>query len=310
MSGFERRPRERSRSPVKTPSSTADHVVQSEFRSAGRRPPVTDSRYHDNDRAGREPTRGGGFESTMDDVRRSSTNKDYWDRERGRDRERDWSRDDRYRSRESNRYRSGDTSDRRRTVRDSDRSAYRRDFRRDSSRERNDHSYRRSALAYDQDPGIRQDKSDTRSVSKTDSAINREPTTINNQNQNQNQIQDQDQNSRIKNQKESQSTKEKKEEAPVDDETEMMYKLMGLKSFSTTKGKRGVDVGAVSKESSSNFRQYMNREGGFNRDLSPPPGERGKGSGRGGGGRGGRGRGGRGRGGNRGRGSSGGASSH
>lgn len=73
-----------------------------------------------------------------------------------------------------------------------------------------------------------------------------------------------------------------------------MRKMMGFASFDTTKDKKvvGANVGGVAKEKSSTFRQYMyvllpltvayslltfsfrNRAGGFNRELSPPPGGR------------------------------------
>ncbi|KAK9353659.1 hypothetical protein V1523DRAFT_410493 [Lipomyces doorenjongii] len=56
-----------------------------------------------------------------------------------------------------------------------------------------------------------------------------------------------------------------------EDETVRMAKLMGFAGFGTTKQKRvvGNNVGAVAKEKVPQYRQYMNREGGFNRALSP-----------------------------------------
>lgn len=53
-----------------------------------------------------------------------------------------------------------------------------------------------------------------------------------------------------------------------------MQKMMGFTSFSSTKETKvpgNWAVGGVSKESKSQFRQYMNRKGGFNRPLSPEP---------------------------------------
>lgn len=60
-----------------------------------------------------------------------------------------------------------------------------------------------------------------------------------------------------------------------DDELEAMKRMMGFSSFDSTKGKKVQgDVSGVFKAKASNYRQYMNREKGFNRPLSPPPAER------------------------------------
>lgn len=50
-----------------------------------------------------------------------------------------------------------------------------------------------------------------------------------------------------------------------------MAAMMGFGGFGSTKGKKvvGNNVGAVSKEKKTEYRQYMNRQGGFNRPLSP-----------------------------------------
>lgn len=50
-----------------------------------------------------------------------------------------------------------------------------------------------------------------------------------------------------------------------------MAAMMGFGGFGTTKGKKvvGNNVGAVRKEKKTEYRQYMNRVGGFNRPLSP-----------------------------------------
>eukprot|EP00903_Cladosiphon_okamuranus_P007658 g7426.t1 len=56
-------------------------------------------------------------------------------------------------------------------------------------------------------------------------------------------------------------------------EEQQMMKLMGFAGFDTTKGKgvednkRGPAKGAVSKHKEREYRQYMNRRGGFNRPL-------------------------------------------
>ncbi|KAI9669821.1 MAG: hypothetical protein M1817_004562 [Caeruleum heppii] len=57
-----------------------------------------------------------------------------------------------------------------------------------------------------------------------------------------------------------------------EDDVEMqMRKMMGFGGFDTTKMKKvaGNDVSAVRKEKKTEYRQYMNRIGGFNRPLSP-----------------------------------------
>ncbi|KAL8832149.1 MAG: hypothetical protein Q9170_005008 [Blastenia crenularia] len=56
-----------------------------------------------------------------------------------------------------------------------------------------------------------------------------------------------------------------------DPETAQMRQMMGFANFKTTKNKKvpGNDVWAVRKEKKTEYRQYMNRVGGFNRPLSP-----------------------------------------
>ncbi|ODQ67967.1 hypothetical protein NADFUDRAFT_48625 [Nadsonia fulvescens var. elongata DSM 6958] len=62
----------------------------------------------------------------------------------------------------------------------------------------------------------------------------------------------------------------------ADDADALMRQMMGFASFDSTKGKKvvGSDVGSVRKDKVNTYRQYMNRESGFNRPLSPPPGDR------------------------------------
>lgn len=58
----------------------------------------------------------------------------------------------------------------------------------------------------------------------------------------------------------------------MDVEADMdMAAMMGFGGFGTTKGSKvkGNNVGAVRKEKKTEYRQYMNRIGGFNRPLSP-----------------------------------------
>jgi len=56
-----------------------------------------------------------------------------------------------------------------------------------------------------------------------------------------------------------------------DDGLAAMQAMMGFGGFDTTKGKKikGNNLGAVHKEKKTEYRQYMNRVGGFNRPLSP-----------------------------------------
>ncbi|PNY27727.1 U4/U6.U5 tri-snRNP-associated protein 3-like protein [Tolypocladium capitatum] len=61
------------------------------------------------------------------------------------------------------------------------------------------------------------------------------------------------------------------EDGEVDPDEAAMQAVMGFGGFGSTKGKRiaGNDVGGVRKEKKTEYRQYMNRQGGFNRPLSP-----------------------------------------
>ncbi|KAL8725767.1 MAG: hypothetical protein Q9166_007167 [cf. Caloplaca sp. 2 TL-2023] len=56
-----------------------------------------------------------------------------------------------------------------------------------------------------------------------------------------------------------------------DPETAAMRRMMGFANFKSTKNTKvpGNDVYAVRKEKKTEYRQYMNRVGGFNRPLSP-----------------------------------------
>ena len=76
------------------------------------------------------------------------------------------------------------------------------------------------------------------------------------------------------------SQKDKVEEELVDDDEIViesdgmaaMQAMMGFGGFGTTHQKKvaGNDISAVRKEKKTEYRQYMNRVGGFNRPLSPP----------------------------------------
>jgi U4/U6.U5 tri-snRNP-associated protein 3 len=60
-------------------------------------------------------------------------------------------------------------------------------------------------------------------------------------------------------------------EVEADDDMAAMQAMLGFGGFGTTKGKKiaGNDVGGVHREKKTEYRQYMNRQGGFNRPLSP-----------------------------------------
>lgn len=75
---------------------------------------------------------------------------------------------------------------------------------------------------------------------------------------------------KIKNEEEEKRGREINRKEDKENESEMMG-LMGFGSFGTTKNKHveGVGNGAVKKNKKAKFRQYMNREKGFNRELSP-----------------------------------------
>lgn len=64
---------------------------------------------------------------------------------------------------------------------------------------------------------------------------------------------------------------EEEDDVVVEEDEEMaaMQAMMGFGGFGTTKQKKvpGNDVGAVRKEKKTEYRQYMNRVGGFNRPL-------------------------------------------
>lgn len=61
------------------------------------------------------------------------------------------------------------------------------------------------------------------------------------------------------------------DEVDVDDGLAAMQAMMGFGGFGTTKNTKvvGNNVGGVRKEKKTEYRQYMNRVGGFNRPLSP-----------------------------------------
>ncbi len=56
-----------------------------------------------------------------------------------------------------------------------------------------------------------------------------------------------------------------------DPETAQMRRMMGFAGFKSTKNTKvkGNDVSGIAKEKKTEYRQYMNRVGGFNRPLSP-----------------------------------------
>ena len=62
-----------------------------------------------------------------------------------------------------------------------------------------------------------------------------------------------------------------KEGADEDEMEDMMRRSMGFTRFRTTKNTKvpGNNIYGVRKEKKTEYRQYMNRMGGFNRPLSP-----------------------------------------
>lgn len=60
-------------------------------------------------------------------------------------------------------------------------------------------------------------------------------------------------------------------DADSDPEMAEMRRAMGFTGFKSTKNTKvkGNDVSGVRKEKKTEYRQYMNRVGGFNRPLSP-----------------------------------------
>ena len=72
--------------------------------------------------------------------------------------------------------------------------------------------------------------------------------------------------------RESASTKALEAELKEMTEDEKIARLMGFSKFRTTKNTKipGNEFNyAVRKEKETKYRQYMNRQGGFNRPLSP-----------------------------------------
>ena len=61
------------------------------------------------------------------------------------------------------------------------------------------------------------------------------------------------------------------EKEDSDPETATLRRMMGFAGFKTTKNTKvkGNNVYGVRKEKKTEYRQYMNRMGGFNRPLSP-----------------------------------------
>ncbi|KAH8821405.1 hypothetical protein F5884DRAFT_85621 [Xylogone sp. PMI_703] len=78
-------------------------------------------------------------------------------------------------------------------------------------------------------------------------------------------------NSAVRDTVEEQNIEEDEEIVVLDDGMEDMKAMMGFGGFGTTHQKKvpGNNVSAVRKEKKTEYRQYMNRVGGFNRPLSP-----------------------------------------
>ncbi|KNC75684.1 hypothetical protein SARC_11795, partial [Sphaeroforma arctica JP610] len=63
------------------------------------------------------------------------------------------------------------------------------------------------------------------------------------------------------------------DEGEVVEEADLMAKLMGFSSFDSTQGQHvpGTDVSGVIVKHKREYRQYMNRRGGFNKPLPGGP---------------------------------------
>lgn len=70
--------------------------------------------------------------------------------------------------------------------------------------------------------------------------------------------------------------REVEEVGEADEISNDLVKLMGFGNFSSTKNKhvKGTDCYGINFKQKTEYRQYMNREGGFNRALSPTRGDR------------------------------------
>jgi len=64
---------------------------------------------------------------------------------------------------------------------------------------------------------------------------------------------------------------DKDKDEDEDPDEALMRKMMGFSGFKSTKNTKvpGNQIYAVRKEKKTEYRQYMNRVGGFNRPLSP-----------------------------------------
>ncbi|GME95146.1 hypothetical protein B5S28_g2676 [[Candida] boidinii] len=76
--------------------------------------------------------------------------------------------------------------------------------------------------------------------------------------------------------KDNEEEEEEEEEDEITVENDDMMKLMGFGGFGTTKNKKvdGTDCYGTYKPRKTEYRQYMNREKGFNRPLSPTRGDK------------------------------------
>lgn len=83
---------------------------------------------------------------------------------------------------------------------------------------------------------------------------------------------DDDEEDRARNAREDEDDDEDPDVVVEDDGFADMQAMMGFGGFGTTKDKKvaGNNAGAVRKEKTTQYRQYMNRTKGFNRPLSPP----------------------------------------
>ncbi|RAO65016.1 uncharacterized protein BHQ10_001028 [Talaromyces amestolkiae] len=197
--------------------------------------------------------------STKDDRRYRSRSRDRYPRKR----DRSWSRDSYERTRERDRNRDGGKRDSYkdgRGVRDRDRSTSRDRYNRrgttksgrpDRSRSPRNGTRSRDYSARDPKPDQRDGKRDRKSQPDQRHTNGASKKVVKDE-----EIEDADKMSDIED---------------TDDIEAMMRKAVGFTRFRSTKNTKvpGNDIYGVRKEKKTEYRQYMNRVGGFNRPLSP-----------------------------------------
>ncbi|KAI0995447.1 hypothetical protein K3495_g12733 [Podosphaera aphanis] len=242
-----------------------------------------EDRYRERDRRYRSrsrDSRSGRHIRRKDD--RDDRGTSYRDRDRERDRDRDRERDrrhDDWDNRGRNRERHGQ-KDTREGKRERSRSKRRnQNGRTKDARDRNDRRDSRSrSPAVDQPTTVHQDKPfSVHTTPKADEKVTAPPVSFKVGSAQEPDRMDIDSVGKKpgseKTLKHQVAEAEEEEEVVIEEENDVaaMKAMMGFGSFSTTHQKKvpGNNVSAVRKEKKTEYRQYMNRVGGFNRPLSP-----------------------------------------